>query len=131
MAHEPLSDANDNESYITLNNNGDKLVTNKIHGFLVGKIVFFVMSFRASQNDIYISRHGESVYNLTDRLGGDSSLSGASLRLLDLPRARILCHCIAHSSCANSDRGKQYAQMLGKFVATHEPLQSEPLSRPG
>jgi hypothetical protein len=74
--YQPLDDSNDNESYITLNNNGNKLITNKIHGYIVGKIVFFVMSFRASQNDIYISRHGESVYNLTDRLGGDSSLSG-------------------------------------------------------
>jgi len=73
--YQPLGAKNKNESYIQLLNGGDRVVTNHIHGYLLGKIVFFLMSLRPLKNDIYISRHGESMYNTVGKLGGDSSLS--------------------------------------------------------
>eukprot|EP00462_Mataza_sp_D1_P016200 CAMPEP_0175161562 /NCGR_PEP_ID=MMETSP0087-20121206/24674_1 /TAXON_ID=136419 /ORGANISM="Unknown Unknown, Strain D1" /LENGTH=512 /DNA_ID=CAMNT_0016449991 /DNA_START=121 /DNA_END=1659 /DNA_ORIENTATION=+ len=90
--YQPLGPSNEEESYISIINSGSKVVTNNIHGYLMGKIVFFLMSCRGMRHPIYISRHGESQYNTVGKLGGDSSLSA---------------------------RGQQYARELAKFMASH------------
>mmetsp|Transcript_6882 Transcript_6882/g.17136 ORF Transcript_6882/g.17136 Transcript_6882/m.17136 type:complete len:656 (-) Transcript_6882:490-2457(-) len=52
---------------------------NRISGYIPGKIVFFLMQVckagMAQQRKIWLTRHGESLYNLEGRIGGDSSLA--------------------------------------------------------
>jgi len=48
---------------------------NQIDGYLVGRIVFFLANMQVARRPIWLTRHGESVFNVEDRVGGDSVLS--------------------------------------------------------
>ncbi len=78
------------ESFVRLLNSGQRVRTFKIHGYLASKIVFFLMNLNFAKCPIYISRHGESEFNLTHKIGGNSNLSA---------------------------RGRQYATLLGQFIS--------------
>jgi len=60
---------------VQINDCGRKIVTNNIHSYLQSKIVFFVSNIHTQQRRIWLSRHGQSVFNTTGQLGGDSGLS--------------------------------------------------------
>eukprot|EP00158_Paraphelidium_tribonemae_P004002 Partr_v1_DN26519_c0_g1_i1_m3932 putative 6phosphofructo2kinase len=62
-------------SYIKLIDVGSEVVINQIHGYLQSRIVYYVMNLNIATRTIYISRHGESQYNLEGKIGGDSPLS--------------------------------------------------------
>ncbi|CAM9491025.1 unnamed protein product, partial [Ectocarpus fasciculatus] len=69
----PLSD-NEGAS-IKLYNNGQKLKLHGIHGFLRTKIASFVMNLHAKPRPIFLTRHGENVFNSRGLIGGDSELT--------------------------------------------------------
>lgn len=52
---------------------------NRISGYIPGKLVFYLMQINRSglgnQRRIWLTRHGQSEYNRTERLGGNSSIS--------------------------------------------------------
>mmetsp|Transcript_7516 Transcript_7516/g.11276 ORF Transcript_7516/g.11276 Transcript_7516/m.11276 type:complete len:525 (-) Transcript_7516:310-1884(-) len=64
-------------------------VVNAIRGYLPLKIVHFAMNLHTLQRTFYLTRHGQSEYNLLGKIGGDSGLS---------------------------DAGLEYARRLGKFA---------------
>lgn len=66
-------------SYIQLINVGQKVVANRIHGHLPARLVYYLMNIYIAQRPIYLTRHGESIFNIEGRIGGDSSLSEAGL----------------------------------------------------
>ena len=70
-----------------------RYITNNVRGYLTTTIVSFVMNLHPEPKPIFFTRHGQSEYNLEDRIGGDPNLTAF---------------------------GKQYAQMLGRFVSTIE-----------
>lgn len=63
------------EPYIKLIDQGRQVVTNRISGFLMGKLTFYLMNLRINHAPIYLTRHGESMHNLKGWLGGDSPLT--------------------------------------------------------
>lgn len=68
----PLSD-NEGAS-IKLYNNGQKLKLHGIHGFLRTKIASFVMNLHAKPRPIFLTRHGENVFNSRGLIGGGWSI---------------------------------------------------------
>jgi len=52
-----------------------RFTINNIRGFLPGRIVQFLMNLHTTPQDIYMSRHGQSEYNLLGKIGGDSGLT--------------------------------------------------------
>ena len=74
---------------------------NRISGYIPGKIVFFLMQVCkagvARVRKIWLTRHGESRYNLAGKLGGDSPLS---------------------------ERGEAYARLLPDVIVDRVPLTS-------
>ena len=72
--------------------NRKRYITNNVRGYLPTTIVSFVMNLHPEPKPIYFTRHGQSEYNLEDRIGGDPNLT---------------------------EFGRQYAKHLGKsrFVA--------------
>lgn len=63
-------------AYVRLINVNAQVVINRIGCYLQSRIVYYLMNLRAKQpRAIWLSRHGESLYNLTGKLGGDSDLS--------------------------------------------------------
>ena len=75
---------------------------NRISGYIPGKIVFFLMQVCkagvARVRKIWLTRHGESEYNLALKLGGDSPLSA---------------------------RGEAYARLLPDVIVERVPLTSD------
>jgi len=62
-------------SYIKIVDDGRQVSMNKIKGFLPGRIVNYLMNLHTQPRPIYLSRHGESQYNVLKKIGGNSPLS--------------------------------------------------------
>ncbi|KAJ1736494.1 Fructose-2,6-bisphosphatase [Coemansia sp. Benny D160-2] len=62
-------------SYLRKINVGSRMVINRITSYLESRIVYFIMNIHIATRSVLFSRHGESLYNLDQRLGGDPSLS--------------------------------------------------------
>jgi broad specificity phosphatase PhoE/predicted kinase len=56
---------------------GRLLVAHRIHGYLPSRLVYFLMNLHVTPRSIWLSRHGESAYNVEGRVGGDPGLSEA------------------------------------------------------
>jgi 6-phosphofructo-2-kinase / fructose-2,6-biphosphatase 1 len=75
-AYEPLDAVVDRRfSFIKLLTAERQFIVNNIEGYLQTRIVYYLMNLRINQGTIYLTRHGESEYNLHGRIGGDSNLS--------------------------------------------------------
>lgn len=95
--------APENEGFIKLFNVGKSVVAHHVNGYLPSKILFFLMNLQIHKKPIYLSRHGESVFNVQGKIGGDSSLS---------------------------EHGREYAEALGKFIREQPAIleSKQPLS---
>ncbi len=73
--YEPVQE--DEGSFVRVIDLGRMLVAHRIHGYLPSRLVYFVMNLHVTPRSIWLARHGESLYNLADRVGGDPGLSEA------------------------------------------------------
>ncbi|GAB5587587.1 Fructose-2 [Umbelopsis nana] len=74
--YETICEEKENDiSYIKLVNVGHQFIINMIRGYLESKVIQFLMNLHIVPRKIYLSRHGESMYNVEGKLGGDSELS--------------------------------------------------------
>lgn len=67
----------DELSYVKLIDYGNKVVTNKIRGFLLMQIVKYLSHVHPNPRTVYLSRHGQSVYNAQKKIGGNPGLTAA------------------------------------------------------
>ena len=67
-------------SYIKMINAGKHVVGHQVNGYLPARILYFLMHLNLEQVPIFLSRHGESEYNIQNRIGGNASLSPAGRR---------------------------------------------------
>ncbi len=72
-AYEPLEDAN--QSFVKVIDGGRQVVVNRVDGPLRARVVALLMNTRLTRRTLWLTRHGESLYNQQGRLGGDSDLS--------------------------------------------------------
>jgi broad specificity phosphatase PhoE len=90
--YEPVSDSDG--SYIKIIDVGTKVVLNRIDGYLPGRLVPLLINLHISPRPIWLTRHGESAFNVLGIIGGDADLS---------------------------PRGEEYAQSLARFVQGKSP----------
>ncbi|EDO18282.1 hypothetical protein Kpol_1039p31 [Vanderwaltozyma polyspora DSM 70294] len=93
-AYEPITDAED-IPYIKMIDVGKKVISYKIQGFLASQTVYYLLNFTLAERQIWITRNGESEYNVKGRIGGDSNLTA---------------------------RGEKYALALTKFINEQREL---------
>jgi broad specificity phosphatase PhoE len=62
-------------SYMKCDHANQHFVVHNVKGYLMQKVVNFIMNLRTTQHSFYLSRHGQSEYNNLGRIGGDSSLA--------------------------------------------------------
>lgn len=79
-----------NFSFMQIFNAGEKVLVHRHEGHVQSRVVYYLMNIHIIPRSIYLTRHGESVYNLNGRIGGDSELS---------------------------ERGLEYAKALSKYIA--------------
>ncbi|EGA74366.1 Fbp26p [Saccharomyces cerevisiae AWRI796] len=67
--YEPLDPQKDKDmTFIKLVNIIEEVVINKIRTYLESRIVFYVMNIRPKPKYIWLSRHGESIYNVEKKI---------------------------------------------------------------
>ncbi|KAG7343739.1 bifunctional 6-phosphofructo-2-kinase [Nitzschia inconspicua] len=59
--------------------NSKKFIVSNIRGYLPLKVVHFVMNLHMLPRTFYLTRHGQSEYNLLGKIGGDSGLTPAGI----------------------------------------------------
>lgn len=95
-AYETVTDGEG--SYVKLIDEGEKVVSHRIDGAVPARAVFFLMNLQTRTRTVWLTRHGESVFNVEDRVGGDSDLS---------------------------PRGVAYARSLAAFMESRRAAESE------
>lgn len=66
--YEPIDEEIESHlAFIKLFNAGEKFVVHKHEGYLQSKIVYWIMNVHITPRTIYLTRHGESMYNVTGR----------------------------------------------------------------
>ncbi|XP_061827413.1 6-phosphofructo-2-kinase/fructose-2,6-bisphosphatase 1 [Nerophis lumbriciformis] len=72
----PIDDEKDRKlSYIKIYEVGKRYLVNRVQDHIQSRIVYYLMNIHVTPRSIYLSRHGESEFNLLGRIGGDSGLS--------------------------------------------------------
>lgn len=61
--------------YVKMIDVGKKVVSYNIQGFLASQTIYFLLNFNLCERQVWLTRHGESVDNLSGRIGGDSNLT--------------------------------------------------------
>lgn len=92
-AYETIDEAEekiDGFQYVKMIDVGKKVVSYNVQGFLASQTIYFLLNFNLCERQIWLTRHGESVDNLSGRIGGDSSLT---------------------------KRGRQFAKALNRFLS--------------
>jgi broad specificity phosphatase PhoE/predicted kinase len=76
--YEPVQEAEG--AYLRASGAGRSMTVSQVDGYLAGRLVFFLMNLHLTDRPILLTRHGESMYNVNGRIGGDVDLSPAGQR---------------------------------------------------
>ncbi len=71
--YEPVSA--DEGSYVRIIDLGKRVELCNIYGYLPGRLVSYLLHLHDTPRPIFLTRHGQSTFNLEDRVGGDPGLS--------------------------------------------------------
>jgi broad specificity phosphatase PhoE/adenylylsulfate kinase-like enzyme len=109
----------DEGRYVKLVDEGKKVVVHRIDGTILSRAVVFLMNLRTRRRTVWMVRHGESVFNVEDRVGGDSDLS---------PRGRAFAKSL--SAFMDTRRGEEpitvWTSRLKRTMQTAELLPEQP-----
>ncbi len=72
-AYEAVAD--EEGSFIKIIDVGKTVIAHRIEGYLPARLVFFLLNVHIEPRPIWLTRHGESEYNVEGRVGGDAPLS--------------------------------------------------------
>lgn len=61
--------------YVKIINADKKIISFNISGYLSSQCVFFLLNFNLTDRQIWLTANGESVFNVQNKLGGDSDLT--------------------------------------------------------
>ncbi|KAF1991408.1 fructose-2,6-bisphosphatase-like protein [Aulographum hederae CBS 113979] len=62
-------------TYVKLIDVGQHVIINRIQDYLQSRVVYYLMNLHIKPRAIWLSRHGESNYNLSGKIGGDADIS--------------------------------------------------------
>lgn len=92
--YQQLDAATEDFPFIKVFDVGRQLFCNQIYGYLQSRILFLMANLQLRPRPIWLSRHGESMFNTQKRIGGDAPLSPL---------------------------GMQYAAQLDRFIEAYYP----------
>ncbi|CAN8104067.1 unnamed protein product [Discula destructiva] len=62
-------------TFLKIMNVGKQVIINRIQDYLQSRVVYYLMNLHIRPRSVWLSRHGESMFNLDGRIGGDALLS--------------------------------------------------------
>jgi broad specificity phosphatase PhoE len=84
--------AEDEGAWLRIIDRGRKVEIHEVWGWIPGRIVSFLTNLQVTRHPIWLTRHGQSAWNVLGRIGGDSELS---------------------------PKGREFAESLAAFVRGH------------
>ena len=96
--YEPIT--NDQATYIKYIDVGRQIIVNRIQGYMPGKVLFFLVNTHLIPRPIFLTRHGESSFNIENRIGGDAQLTPAGWRYAKLLNAFLVKRLAAEETPA-------------------------------
>lgn len=73
--YETIDEDEKQYTYVKLINVSSTVIINQIKDYLSSRLVYYLQNLHIKPRSIWLSRHGESEFNLTGKIGGDSNLS--------------------------------------------------------
>ena len=73
--YETIDEDEKDLTYVKLINVGSQVIINNIKDYLQSRVVYYLMNLHIKPRSIWLSRHGESMFNLTGQIGGDADIS--------------------------------------------------------
>jgi len=89
-AYQTIDEDEKDMTYVKIIDVGSQVIINRIKDYLQSRVVYYLMNLHIRPRSIWLSRHGESEFNLEGKIGGDANISA---------------------------RGELYAQKLPELVA--------------
>ncbi len=103
---------------------GRKILLHRVEGYLLTRVVHFLLNLHVQPRTVWLTRHGESEFNVLGRIGGDSPLSEAgrayARTLADVVRQRIGLHVAVWTSSLR--RTMETADVVGLPYRAWRPL---------
>jgi broad specificity phosphatase PhoE/predicted kinase len=94
---------------------GRKMVLHRIEGYLLARVVHFLLNLHVQPRSVWFTRHGESAFNVLGRIGGDAPLSDAgrayARTLANVVRERIGADVVVWTSALR--RTVETAETMG------------------
>lgn len=116
-AYETIGDDDEKSlSYVKLVNVGSLVIINLIKGWLQSRIVYYLMNLHVAPRRIFLSRHGESQFNVLGKIGGDADLS---------PRGRQFAQSlpsVIQGALGPDDKLTVWTSTLKRTIQTSEHL---------
>jgi broad specificity phosphatase PhoE/predicted kinase len=83
----------DEGSFVRIIDVGRKMVLHRIQGYLLARVVHYLLNLHVQPRSVWLTRHGESAFNVLGRIGGDAPLSGSgrayAAQLANVVRERV------------------------------------------
>ncbi|CAD6502948.1 BgTH12-02622 [Blumeria graminis f. sp. triticale] len=73
--YETIGESENHLTYVKILNVGRQVIINLIQDYLQSRVVYFMMNLHIKRRSIWLSRHGESQWNVLGKIGGDAELS--------------------------------------------------------
>jgi len=110
----------DEGAWIRIIDRGRKVEIHDVTGWIPGRIVSFLTNLQVTRRPIWLTRHGQSEWNLLGKIGGDSSLSEYGRAY-----AENLAHAVREHFSAD-DGLHVFTSTLRRTLETPAPLGIEP-----
>jgi broad specificity phosphatase PhoE/predicted kinase len=107
-------------AWLRIVDRGRKLEIHEVYGWIPGRIVSFLTNLQVTRRPIWLTRHGQSAWNVLGRIGGDPELSPAGREY-----AQSLASYVRRSFGATGDLDV-WTSTLRRTRETAAPLVIEP-----
>jgi broad specificity phosphatase PhoE len=118
--YDPIDDSDG--SYIKIIDVGQKVVLNRIPSYLPGRLVPLLINLHITPRPIWLTRHGESAFNVLGIIGGDADLS---------PRGEEYAHSLARfvdERLGGEDGLTVWTSTLRRTIQTAAPIAAKPIA---
>lgn len=113
--------------WIKIIDSGRQVVSNRIEGFLPGRILNFLMCVHTTPHEFYLSRHGQSEYNQWGKIGGNSSLTEAGQKYRDVLGGWVEKN-IQHDAEGNAVQARLWTSSMRRTKETASAIPHETLA---
>ncbi|XP_040576909.1 6-phosphofructo-2-kinase/fructose-2,6-bisphosphatase 1 [Lepeophtheirus salmonis] len=108
-------------SYTKIIDAGEEFILHRNEGYLHARIAYWLMNTHIQPRSIYLTRHGESEYNVLGRIGGDSELTSNGRQY-----ARLLADYFKKNVKNDKSSPKVLTSMLKRSLHTAAKMNLSP-----